>query len=126
MTHIAESHWDWDAGEKEVQLVAPLSPLSLTVLLAYVDLRDLVRLLGFELDEVIVLLIVGESLGVLQGHVLAGKVKSLYVDLLVIGLFWHPHFSLWQHSVEPPTNFGKQSNGLKLDDIKTFIDLFPV
>ena len=60
------------------------NPRSQWVLLPDVDLRDLPRLLSLELDEVIRVLLVGEGLGVLQGHVLPGKVKSLYVDLLFI------------------------------------------
>ena len=81
---IAEANRHRDAGEQEVQLVAPLASLVLIPLLVDdVDVRKLLSLPDLELDEVIVLLIIGQGLCVLKGHILASKIKCLNVNLFL-------------------------------------------
>ena len=73
---IAEPDGDGDAGEEEVQFVAPLPPRRPVPLVTLdMDLGDLFTRL--ELNEV-VLLVVRQGLGVLERDCLSSKVKSLH------------------------------------------------
>ena len=81
---IAESHRHGDAGEQKVQLVSPFASLVFVPLLIDdVDVREFLSLPNLELDEVIMLFIIGHGLCVLEGHVLSGKIKSLNVYLFL-------------------------------------------
>ena len=62
---ISEANRHRNTGEQEVEFVSPLSSLVLCIIINDVDLRELVGVTNFELDEVVVLLILGHGLRVL-------------------------------------------------------------